>query len=1147
MANNGTISGDEVLKGVRERIKEVDADFKELLKTFNTVSAALTKTTSASGIEATIKQVNGLSEKQIALSTKLARLKKEESNAIAAANRAEGASLTNKSKQITLDNKIAAQANKTNSYYKEQSTLFNKLRDTYKSLELKKINGIKLTKQEEIAYKKLSTQVKAMDVAFKKADAAAGQFNRNVGNYPKGISNLVGGLRSLAGAFGFTSGIFLFAAALKDAFTRVREFDKSMQNLAGVLGETRGQIEPIEKEIIAVAGASIKTSREVGELAENLATLGKKGQDLINLIKPANDLSIALQATSADAAEFLVQTLNAFDEPSTSATEFANTITAIRTSTSLDFEKMRDSFQYITPISKILNKDLAYTGAIVGLLADNGLKAESAGRLLGTALQKIAAEGRTLDEVLGEINEAQENGVKGYDLLALASDRFGKQAAKIGIILAGNTDKVEKNAQAIRDNGSAMNNLVNQQLESLDAKIGILDSTWEQFILTIEKGDGELSGFFKRAIQNTTDLIQGWTELAQAQSDIYKTTGKSQDEILTFYDKTKTLINGLTFQITGLKTSYDDLTDKQTEFNNFNERLRVNPNIRILNSEYKSLSAELENNNELTLEQRQIYRKQLKEVESMIVGINAHRDSLQEQALEIVNTTGMFEDYRVQIQSATNEDLEAFIQKNKDVVKSLDEINDAFENLDIKSIDALNAKLSDLNKRRNAIDTTKDRDEFDQLTKEINNTQKELDKLLGKSGVTQKAIIQGSVAAYQDLISKLTELRDGTATTTEEWKKFDDQIAQTERKIKQLTEGADALAKVEGFEPSYSAQDFTQGLGYKDPAEVQRGITNKIAEEKEKERAILKSINDGILADYDGFTKEEVRILEDSLSVQRDLRQDQEEAIKDLVVGGLDTVFQARIDNIDKELDANQNRLDTILNSEKSSTEQKEIAQSKFDKEEAKLLKEKEKREKQAFLVSQGIALAEIAINLARTISAITLMAALLPANALTLGAAGAAYIAANVPIAVGTAALQAGLVIAQTIPAFKYGKGVNDSYEGLALLNDGGKDEVRVNEHGQSEVLKGRNIIAPVAKNDMIIPSVSTFNRQIKDPSSDLYQRVSSKLNADTTQRQNMVVVNTKTDTKGIESAIASAFAKQKRPVYNNKVIIKQPRRTSY
>ena len=170
---------------------------------------------------------------------------------------------------------------------------------------------------------------------------------------------------------------------------------------------------------------------------------------------------------------------------------------------------MRDSFQYIAPISRLLGKDLAYTGAVVGILADNGLKAQQAGRVLGTSLQKLAIKGLTLTQALEQINKAQSNGVKETELLAMANSLLGAEGAKIGIVLARNSKIIEENAQAIRDNGGALDDLVNEQLKSLDAKLLILDASWERLILSIENGSGAISGFFK----NSTDLATGFLKM----------------------------------------------------------------------------------------------------------------------------------------------------------------------------------------------------------------------------------------------------------------------------------------------------------------------------------------------------------------------------------------------------------------------------------------------------------------------------------------------------------------------------------------------------------------------------------------------------------------------------------------------------------
>ncbi|QQO97050.1 tail tape measure protein [Cellulophaga phage Nekkels_1] len=1177
MANNGIITGDQVLKGVREEIKAVDADFKELLKTFNTVAAALTKTTSASGIESTIKQVNGLSEKQIALSTKLARLKKEESNAIAAEQRAnaagartteisarakaktvaattaliraENALAAAKKKSLATGSSNLAQFQSLNNAYNQQSRLLNSLRDRYKSLAIQQLQGNTLTKAQVSEYKKLGSQIKILDSQLKKVDATAGQFQRNVGNYPKVLGSATRGLRSFLGAFGLTSGIYLFANALKSTFKIFKDFDQGQADLAGILGIEKSDTRLINltNQAKLLGATTAFTATQVSELQLELAKLGFNDAEIIKATRGVENLAIATGVDAARAAKLAGAAIRGFNLDASEANRVASALAVSTTKSASSFETLETSLPKVSAIAKSFGFTIEDTTALLGGLQNAGFEASIAGTSLrqiflqladsnGKLAQRLGGGAESFDELIEQFKKVEEEGISLGEAFNLTNAR---SVAAFKVFLSG-ADDLKKLRDSITDVEGELDKLAETKLDSLTGDVTLLTSAWEGLVLSIEDGEGEISKFFRTATQGLTTFLTGLREInetgveqgVQAARSVVESfknsTEITQGEVKNFLVKT---IKEADSNIEVLIDRYEELKNQGTIGELFTRNY-----FEKLEEARKALEKEQSARSELG----RILLEEANQKEDLA----ARTAKLAVLAGAEKGNEINLENQLIEFRKLTIDQLKVINSEYADFLKKLTETgaNKDAEN----SLNTLRLQLKALQEEFNNADYNSD--DFKRLKDEISGLEALIARLEGRGGgKIQKKIIEGSVEAYNDLISKLKELRDGTATTTEEWKKFDDQIAQTERSIRLLTEGADALTKVEGFEPSYSAQDFTQGLGYKDPAEVQRGITNKIAEEKEKERAILKSINDGILTDYEGFTNEETNILTEALQAQRDLRINQEQAVGDLIVGSLDTIFQARIDNIDKEIDANQYKLDTILNSETASDEQKTIAQAKFDKEEAKLLKEKEKREKQAFLVSQGIALAEIAINLARTISAITLMAALLPANALTLGASGAAYIATNVPIAVGTAALQAGLVIAQTIPAFKYGKGVNNDYEGLSLLNDGGKDEVRVNEHGQAEVLKGRNIIAPVAKNDMIIPSVSTFNRQMKDPSSDLYQRVSSKLNADTTQRQNMVVVNTKTDTKGIESAIASAFAKQKRPVYNNKVIIKQPRRTSY
>ena len=155
------------------------------------------------------------------------------------------------------------------------------------------------TKKAQLEYDRLSKKVN-------QANGATRSFAKG------GLRSTAMGIRNLLGAFGLIGGFQLFASAIRDTFNRVREFDKSMQNLSGVFRTTRKELKPLEETIIDVAGASIRTTTEVAKLAETLATLGKSPEQIQKLIKPVVDLGIGLNATGAEAGEFLIQMLNAF-------------------------------------------------------------------------------------------------------------------------------------------------------------------------------------------------------------------------------------------------------------------------------------------------------------------------------------------------------------------------------------------------------------------------------------------------------------------------------------------------------------------------------------------------------------------------------------------------------------------------------------------------------------------------------------------------------------------------------------------------------------------------------------------------------------------------------------------------------------------
>lgn len=850
-------------------------------------------------------------------------------------------------------------SSKLSTEYQKQSLTLTQLRRKYKDVALSQGESSKQAKN-------LLAQITALDARLKRVDANVGQFQRSVGNYGKAMQSASAAARNLMGAMGFVGGAYLFVNTIRDAFNRVREFDKAMQNISGIMRTTRSEIIDLEKEIVRVAGSSIKTSREVAELAENLVTLGKTKDEIKDLLEPVNNLAIGLETTSGEAAEFLVQTLNAFGAGSDEAAKYADTIATIRTSTTLDFQKMRDSFQYLTPISRILNKDLAYTGSVLGILADNGLKAEQAGRLLGTAQQKLAKEGKSLLDALQQINEAQARGVQETELLALASKLFGAQAAKVGVIMANNTDKIEKNAQAIRDNSGALDDLVNEQLESLDAKIKILDSTWEKFILNVDNGNGVLSKAFGNIIEFITGAIEGMTKLNQSQQE------------------------------------YNDSRESELTAKYLKEQREL----------YGALGDSAER---VALQRADASRDEIDNINAEIKALEERNTAIQKGLRGEGEKVGNATDF-----SRNETEINRLVEKRA-LYNAVLQASEEIIGIETEKVDENTEALGE------------------------NTKEEEKNKEAKKKGIQA---IKGSIAFFENEIKLLEEKQKKLATNSREYGVYEEKINKTKDALAQLKvemEGIGNLQSIGDLESSFER------------------ISKILTEPK-----VIEGLEvDGANAEIEAFIDREERKREEAQKTV-EYRKELESQLVGSLIDFTNTIFDAKVQRYDDEIQANNDKYAQLLDNEKLTEEQRSQLEAERERKNAELEKKKREEQRKAAIFNKAVALADIAIN---TSVAITK----------TLGQTGFLGIPLTTVIA-ALGAIQAATVLATPIPQYKHGKEKGKGKDSVALLNDGGKDELKISEDGTMQRITGRNVLGFVKKSDTIIPDADKFLSNLSD-----------------------------------------------------------------
>ena len=455
-----------------------------------------------------VKKVVDLEKEEAKLLNKLNLLEKDNAKNIAATR----VKIQEKNKEL----KIAARESLglITIYQREAKQLVD-LRSKYKSIALQ--YGVNSKEA-----RKLEKQVAALDKRLKTVDQRAGQHQRSVGNYGKAWDRLGGSIRSVVTALGFTGVIFGLVAVFRNATRALFQFDEEMVNLAAISGKSREDLKGLENEIRRVAKTSINTAVDVAKTATALSTLGKTEVEIIDLLEPVNKLSIALKAQADQAGELLVKTLNAFGESAEAGERYANVIAKVRTSTALDFQRISDALGFLAPTANTVNLTIERTGAILGVLVDNSIKAARAGRLMNSSFSRLNKMGLTLDEALDMINNSQ-------DRLATSTQLFGTEAFSLGIILADNVNKINEYDESFQKAGGTLDELTEKQLQALTNKVKILDSAWQELTLSVESGEGAIGSFISSMIEGLTDVITiitgaqngtiGWGEALAALAD----------------------------------------------------------------------------------------------------------------------------------------------------------------------------------------------------------------------------------------------------------------------------------------------------------------------------------------------------------------------------------------------------------------------------------------------------------------------------------------------------------------------------------------------------------------------------------------------------------------------------------------------------
>ncbi|MFV8843558.1 phage tail tape measure protein [Enterobacter hormaechei] len=315
-------------------------------------------------------------------------------------------------------------------------------------------------------------------------------------------------------------------------------FDKQMSGTQAILGLDKGddKLAAIRQQARDIGATTAFSPGDVARTQTTLARSGYNADDVLAATGSTVNLSLAADVDIAEAADIITNMQSAFNLPTTEIERVADVMTKGFTSSNTGLVELGEAMKYVAPIAEAAGASIEDTTAMLGILADNGIKGSMAGtgasaifnRLqapMGKAIEAISELGvKTRDskgnmlpveKILKAIHKSFEKNKLGTaeqgEYLKVI---FGEEAMKgaIKLVAAAGDGSLDKKRQTIRDSKGTTELIAKIQTDNLDGDLKNLQSAWED--LQIEVFDKENSALRRLTVSATEWLgkVSAWAK-----------------------------------------------------------------------------------------------------------------------------------------------------------------------------------------------------------------------------------------------------------------------------------------------------------------------------------------------------------------------------------------------------------------------------------------------------------------------------------------------------------------------------------------------------------------------------------------------------------------------------------------------------------
>lgn len=315
--------------------------------------------------------------------------------------------------------------------------------------------------------------------------------------------------------------------AAYDTIKTAMDFEQQMKAVQAISGATGEDFEKLSAKAREMGSITSFTATESGKALEYMAMAGWKTDQMMSGLPGIMNLAAASGEELGLVSDIVTDALTAMNMKAEDAGHFADVLAAASSNSNTNIAMMGYTFKYAAPLAGALGYSIEDVALATGLMANAGIKADTAGTALrstftrliappkqaaaaleelGLSLKDESGQMRPFRDILRELRQ-DFKGMTKDQKVANAEAIAGKYAMSgfLAMMNASDAD-FEKLANAVDTSAGKAEEMSKIRLDNLAGDVKLLASAWESFQLSLM--DGTATNGLRSFTQELKSLVE---------------------------------------------------------------------------------------------------------------------------------------------------------------------------------------------------------------------------------------------------------------------------------------------------------------------------------------------------------------------------------------------------------------------------------------------------------------------------------------------------------------------------------------------------------------------------------------------------------------------------------------------------------------